>query len=111
MVLIKVPSKDAPVGRPFLAFSYLSVLIVVFLVPAAFVVRVAAVLCFLTTFLAVSQKVKLQPWSVFLLAVASVILNTYAVGYGLAFKYAVVASPTIAMVQAFASLPFQVISE
>ena len=50
-----------------------------------------------------------RPSSVFLLAVASVILNTYAVGYALSFKYAVVISPLLAMIQAFLSLPFQVV--
>ena len=50
-----------------------------------------------------------RPSSVFLLAVASVILNTYAVVYALSFKYAVVISPLLAMIQAFLSLPFQVV--
>ena len=45
----------------------------------------------------------------FLLAVASVIFDTYAAGYALYFKYAVVISPLLAMTQAFLSLPFQVV--
>ena len=45
----------------------------------------------------------------FLLAEASMILNTYAVGYALSFKYAVVISLLLAMTQAFLSLPFQVV--
>jgi hypothetical protein len=53
-----------------------------------------------------------RPSSVFLLAVASVILNTYPVDYALSFKYAVVILPLMAMTRAFLSLPFQfVISE
>lgn len=64
----------------------------------------------LVTLLAIYHKVRLHPASVFLLAVASVILNTYAVGYGLSFKYAVIVSPILAMAQAFLTLPFRVIS-
>ena len=50
-----------------------------------------------------------RPIAVFLLAVASVILNTFAVGfYFSSFKYAVIVSPLICMAQAFLTLPFKI---
>ena len=58
-----------------------------------------------------NQMKFLFTYLVFLLAVASVILNTYAVGYGLSFKYAVICSPILTMAQAFLTLPFRLITE
>ena len=105
---VKQSSASSPIGYRSLLCSYACVLAVVFVIPEASTKLAASILCAFTTFLAVYSKLTLRPTSVFLLAVASVILNTYAVGYGLSFKYAVVISPLLAMVQAFLSLPFQV---
>ena len=106
---VKQSSASSPIGYHSLLCSYACVLAVVFVIPEASTKLAASILCAFTTFLAVYSKLSLRPTSVFLLAMASVILNTYAVGYGLSFKYAVVISPLLAMVQAFLSLPFQVV--
>ena len=88
---------SAPPGYKTLTLAYAAVLSVVFIIPAALTRNVAAVLCAIITILAIYNKLKLKPWSVFLLAVASVILNTYAVGYAMSFKYAVIVSPLLSM--------------
>ena len=81
------------------------------MLPENVIVKPASILCFIVTLLAMYYKIRLHPASVFLLAVASVILNTYAVGYGLSFKYAVICSPILTMAQAFLTLPFRLITE
>ena len=53
-------------------------------------------------------QLSFQPSAVFLLAVACVILNTYAVGVVVPFKYAVIISPILCVGQAFLTLPFQI---
>ena len=89
--------------------AYVCVLLVVCVIPEAFTKNIASSLCGLITVLAIYNKLRLRPSSVFLLAVAGVILNTYAVGYALSFKYAVIVSPLIAVTQAFLTLPFKVV--
>lgn len=107
---VKQSSSSSPSGYPALAFSYACVLAVVFVIPESSTQNTASVLCALITLLAVYNKLKLRPSSVFLLAMAGVILNTYAVGYSMSFKYAVIVSPILAMAQAFLTLPFKVVT-
>lgn len=104
---VQQSSALSPPGYPTIALAYFCVA-VIFLIPENATRNTASVLCALVTLTAVYNKVKLRPSSVFLLAVAGVILNTYAVGYGLPFKYAVIVSPVLAMTQAFLTLPFKV---
>ncbi len=60
------------------------------------------------TAMAIVFKLKLKPSSVYLLTVAGVILNTFACGSGLPFKYAVVLSPIVSCCQAFLTLPLKI---
>jgi hypothetical protein len=106
---VKQGSPSSPVGYYSLALASACVLLVVFVIPEQLTQRTASVLCALVTLMAVYNKLELRPSSVFLLAMAGVILNTYAVGYAISFKYAVVISPLLSMVQAFLTLPFKVI--
>ena len=101
-------SNSSPAGYRIIAGVYATVLAVVFVVPTSLTRDVAAVLCLIATGVSIYHKLKLRPSSVFLLAMASVILNTYAIGYAVTFKYAVVLSPLLSMIQAFLSLPFRV---
>lgn len=104
---VQQSSAVSPPGYQTIALCYICVL-AVFVIPESATRNTAAVLCIIVTLTAVYNKVRFRPSSVFLLAVASVVLNTYAVGYGLPFKYAVVVSPILAMAQAFLTLPFKV---
>lgn len=109
-MIVEQASATSPVGHQTLAVSYACVILVVFLLPQRFTVVAAGLCCAFTMAISMDNKLKLQPSSVFLLTMASVILNTYTIGYAMPFKYAVVASPLLAMTQAFLTLPFKVIA-
>lgn len=99
---------SAPMPYKTLVLTYFSVLVAVVLVPHNLVFKVAAFLCTITTLLTIYNKVNYNPLAVFLMAMACVILNTFAVGAIVSFKYAVIISPIISVAQAFLTLPFKI---
>jgi len=99
---------STPMPYKTLIWTYLSVLVAVALVPNYLAFKVTAFLCTVTTLLTIFNKVNYTPLAVFLMAMACVILNTFAVGAIVSFKYAVVISPIISVAQAFLTLPFKI---
>ena len=103
---VEAAPPNSPVGIPLLAISYGCALVAIVLTPEENASMASGLACLVTTCLAVFYKLKLNPASIYFLALSCVVLNTFTCGLVFPFKYAVLTSPIVSLAQAFLTLPF-----